>query len=502
VNKPAFWRMACALLVICAATAIASSAQTLTTLALFDEFDGSGPYTAPLVQGADGNFYGTTTYGGANCVSGGGCGTVFKITPEGTLTTVYSFCAQSGCTDGIYPYAGLVQGTDGNFYGTTTQGGASGHDGTVFKITPAGTLTTLYSFCAQVNCADGGYPFGGLVQASDGNFYGTTFSGGVGDAQYCNGGCGTVFKITPKGALKTLHSFEGYDIEGSGPSAALVQGGNGNFYGTTTNGGAYNACALGCGTVFEITSKGALKTLHSFAGYPSDGAAPYASLVRGADGTFYGTTANGGAGDDGTIFEVTAAGVATTYSFCTQANCTDGGDPEGGLVRATDGSFYGTAIRGGVYGAGSIFKITTVGQLTTLYTFCAQGYPDCPDGSFVYAGLLQATNGSFYGTTNSGGDLTCNFIYGCGTVFSLNTGLGPFVTFVRSSAKAGQSFGIIGQGFTGTTTVLLDGTSVPFTVKSDALIVATVTTGASSGYVTVSTPGGTLRSNAPFNVIP
>jgi uncharacterized repeat protein (TIGR03803 family) len=502
VGKSTFWKIACALFVICAAMAIASSAQTLTTLALFNQLNGSGPYTAPLVQGADGNFYGTTASGGANCPSGGGCGTVFKITPEGALTTLYSFCAQSGCTDGIYPYAGLVQGIDGNFYGTTTQGGADGHSGTVFKITPAGKLTTLYSFCAQTACADGDYPVGGLVQAADGNFYGTTFSGGIGDAQYCNGGCGTVFKITPRGTLTTLHSFAGYPTEGSGPSGALVQGRSGNFYGTTTDGGAYNVCTLGCGTVFEITPKGTFTTLHSFAGYPGDGAAPYASLVRGTGGSFYGTTANGGTGGNGTIFEITTAGLATIYNFCSQANCTDGGDPESGLVQATDGNFYGTATRGGAYGAGSIFKITPGGKLTTLYTFCTQGYPNCPDGSFVYAGLLQATNGNFYGTTNSGGDLTCNFIYGCGTVFSLNTGLGPFVAFVRGAAKTGQSFSILGQGLTGTTTVSLNGTSAPFTVKSDTLIVATVPSGASSGDVTVTTPSGTLKSNLPFNVIP
>src|SRR5208337_4428285 len=191
-----------------------------------------------------------------------GVGTVFTITPGGTLTTLYSFCSQSGCTDGANPYAALVQGTDGNFYGTTLGGAANG---TVFKMTPGGTLTTLYTFC--YGCT-GVSPYAALVQGSDGNFYGTTSFGGA-------NGDGTVFRITPSGTLTTLHSFDGTD--GAAVYAGLVQGTDGNFYGTTAQGGG-----SGVGTVFTITPGGTLTTLYSFCSQSgcTDGANPYAALVQ------------------------------------------------------------------------------------------------------------------------------------------------------------------------------------------------------------------------------
>ncbi len=183
------------LAMFCAATAIASPAQTLKTLVSFNGTDGASPTSIPI-QGSDGNFYGTTYQGGASNICAGGCGTVFKMTPGGMLTMLYSFCSQGVCTDGAEPVGDLVQGTDGNFYGTTSVGGANDNNGvgvgTVFKITAGGTLTTLYSFGSQPNFADGADPVAGLVQASDGNFYGTTAGGGA-------NGWGTVFKITPNG---------------------------------------------------------------------------------------------------------------------------------------------------------------------------------------------------------------------------------------------------------------------------------------------------------------
>ena len=232
---------------------------TLTTLHNFDGADGRVA-VGGLVQGTDGLFYGTTAHGGAN-----GDGTVFTITPSGTLTTLHNF----DNTDGYEPfYGGLVQASDGNFYGTTTQGGAYSSPycsgcGTVFRITPSGTLTTLYSFCSQPNCVDGAFPQAGLVQGSDGNFYGTTFGGGANGN--CAGGCGTVFKITPIGALTTLYSFcsQPNCADGDEPLTTLVQGTDGNFYGETQLGGAY-CPPNGCGTVFKITSSGRLPpcTLH------------------------------------------------------------------------------------------------------------------------------------------------------------------------------------------------------------------------------------------------
>jgi uncharacterized repeat protein (TIGR03803 family) len=166
------WQKAGFVLSLCLLAAIAAPAQTFTLLLSFDFSDGANPASA-LLQATDGNLYGTTQSGGAN-----GLGTVFQITPSGQLTTLYSFCAQSSCTDGESAYAGVVQATNGNFYGTTQLGGANicngAGCGTVFKITPDGVLTTLYSFCSQSGCTDGEYPLAGLIQANDGNFYGTT----------------------------------------------------------------------------------------------------------------------------------------------------------------------------------------------------------------------------------------------------------------------------------------------------------------------------------------
>jgi uncharacterized repeat protein (TIGR03803 family) len=265
---------------------------------------------------------------------------------------------------------------------------------------------------------------------------------------------------------------------------------DGNFYGTTEQGGAYNS-----GTVFRITREGALTTLHNFDG--ADGAQPYAALVQATDGNFYGTTYTGGAnGNHGTVFKITGGGVLTTlYSFCAQANCADGEGVFAGLVQATDKNFYGATAFSGANGGGTIFEITTGGILTTLYSFGT-------DGSHPVGALIQDTNGNFYGTTLLGGELTCNPPDGCGTVFSLDVGLGPFVTFVRPSGRVGHTGPILGQGFTGTTSVLLNGTPVTFTVVSDTYIRATVPAGATTGYVTVTTPSGTLTSNVPFHVIP
>ena len=224
---------------------------TLTTLHRFDGADGGNPM-AGLLHGTDGNFYGTTYVGGANinCVRGGstGCGTVFKISPDGTFTTLYSFCSQPQCVDGSFPFTTLMQATDGNFYGTTEQGGTV-NAGTVFKITPGGILTTLYSFCSLPNCADGVRPMlGSLVQATDGNFYGTTSGTDI----------GTAFQTTPGGILTTLYSFcsQPNCADGSYPFAGLLQATDGNFYGTTWNGGTGSGCRLphGCGTVFRLAT--------------------------------------------------------------------------------------------------------------------------------------------------------------------------------------------------------------------------------------------------------
>src|ERR1039457_6636527 len=353
-----------------------------------------------------------------------------------TLTTIHRFCSQSGCPDGLQLVAGLVQATNGDLYGTTS-GGATNSAGTIFKITPGGTLTTLYSFCSQTNCADGAYPYAGLVQLANGDLYGTTYSGG-------NNYNGTVFKITPTGTLTTLYRFcsQTNCTDGEGPYAGLVQAANGDFYGTTEYGGTNGEYG---GTVFKITPSGALTTL---------------------------------------------------YSFCSQTNCADGTEPKAGLVQAADGEFYGTTFSGGANGyGGTVFKITPSGSLTTLYSFCSQGGTSCTDGEAPYAGLVQDTNGDFYGTTYGGAN-------NGGTVFRLSVGLGPFVKPRPPYGKVGAAVKILGTNLTGATSVSFNGTVAVFEVVSSSEITTTVPAGASSGKVQVITPSGTLSSNASFSVVP
>ena len=382
-------------MVFCALTTIASHAQTLNTLASFAGANGSSPQ-ASLVQAANGNFYGTTILGGnLNCAYG--CGTVFTITSSGSLTPLHLFCTQANCPDGNNPAAGLVQGADGNFYGTTSGDDpfdSGGGFGTIFKITAGGTLTTLHDFSSGcgITCPNGAEPAAGLVLGRDGNFYGTTEYQGVIN---CTQGCGTIFKITPGGSLTKLHSFTGTD--GSHPVAALVQGTDGNFYGTTSTGGSSTNCSGGCGTVFKMSPSGSLIWIYSFRSN-GDGAAPAAGLVQGSDGNFYGTT-SGGLFAKGTVFKITPGGLLTAlHSF----SGTDGSHPLAGLVRGSDGNFYGTTSNGGTGGScnggcGTIFKITPSGSLTTLHTFSGA------DGSYPSAALVRATDNNFYGTTAAGG---------------------------------------------------------------------------------------------------
>lgn len=497
------WRMGVAIYLLCLATAIAAPAQTFKTLAPFEGTNGANPL-AGMVQGADGNFYGTTNGGGTN-----GSGTVFKITAGRKLTTLYNF----GPADGAYPNASLVLATDGNFYGTTYAGGANcapSGCGTVFKITPQGTLTTLYSFCARSNCNDGANPVAGLIQAADGNLYGTTLEGGNPNCFFA-GSCGTVFRITLGGKLTTLHRFD--FSEGAYPSGPLLESGDGNFYGTAKSGGTsrVDICedtGVGCGTIFKMTPGGTVSAIYSFCPVfqCSDGTMPSGGLIQASDGNFYGTTSNYGDYGGGTVFNVTAGGTLTTlYSFCAQPNCIDGAQPQAGVIQATDGNFYGTSFAGGANddcgeplgGCGTLFELTPQDTLTTLYRFCARA--DCSDGSLPEA-VFQATDGKFYGTTAEGG-VGCT-PSGCGTIFSLDMGLSPFVAFVRAAAKVGGLAEVLGQGLVGVTQVSFNGVPASFTVRADTFLTATVPAGATTGYVTVTTPSGVLTSNVQFNVLP
>ena len=338
---------------------------------------------APLVQGADGNFYGTTFQGGA-----AGAGTVFQLTPAGSLTVLYSF---TGGPDGAYPYAGLVQGADGNFYGTTSQGGDA-NAGTVFQVTPAGTLTTLHTFTGTT---DGASPYASLIASADGNFYGTTSAGGA-------AGAGTVFQLTPSGSLTVLYAFTGAD-DGGDPYAGVIAGADGNFYGTTNQGGS-----AGAGTVFQLTPAGALTVLHAFTG-GADGAYPYGAVIQTPDGSLYGTTSQGGVNSGGVVFQLTPDGTLTAlHTFA--GGPTDGAYPLGTLILATDGNLYGTTLFGGAVDAGTVFQLTPAGAMTILQSFTGGN-----DGAYPYAGVIQASDGRFYGTNAYGGAA------GGGVAFRLST---------------------------------------------------------------------------------
>jgi uncharacterized repeat protein (TIGR03803 family) len=478
-------KRALATVLFCAATvtATASFAQTFRTMVNFNGTQGAGAQGV-LVQGTDGNLYGTTKYGGSNSA-----GTVFKLAPGGKLTTLYSFCSQTYCYDGAFPAAGLALDSDGNFYGTTWGGGAI-NAGTVFKITPQGGLTILYSFCSSYECPDGAGPYAALVQGTDGNFYGTTAEGGSHGFV-----TGAVFKISQGGAFETLYSFcaQPHCSDGQSPIAGLVQGSDGNFYGTTYAGGANCIAQGGCGTAFRITPAGKLTTLHSFCAQTNctDGANPAGTLVQSANGSFYGTTVSGGTENKqcssgcGTIFQITSAGkLATLRAF----NETNGEWPYGGLVRATDGSFYGTTYLGGTRGGGTVFKIGPGGKLKTLHSFTFK------DGDGPQAGLVQVTNGTFDGTTSVGGS------HNVGTVFNVGVGLGPFVETIPTAGKVGAKVLVLGTNLTGTTSVSFHGTPATFKVISSSEIETSVPDGATAGEVKVKAPQGALVSNVAFRV--
>jgi len=422
-----------------------------------------------LVPGSGGDFYGTTSDGGRH-----GFGTVFRISPRGSEISLYSF---TDSPDGAFPTAGLVRGSDGDFYGTTVQGGTStncngGSCGTVFRISPSGSESILHSF--DNSSTDGGEPEAGLVQGGDGNLYGTTYEGGT----Y---GAGTVFRISTSGSLTTLYSFAD-SPDGALPEAALVPSRDGNFYGTTLYGGTY-----GYGTVFWISPSGTYSNLYSFAG--TNGIYPNAALIQASDGNFYGTTESGGFTNInsfatvgyGTVFKISPTGSLTTlHQF--SGSPTDGYWPRAGLVQGSDGNFYGTTSYGGAYGAGTLFRISSSGNCTSLYSF-GGGFSDgnVPDGT-----LIQGIDGNLYGTTVYGGTSTnCNG--GCGIVFELIIGSGCAYTLNATSAT------LAAKGGTKSVRVKAKGTGCAWTaVSNDPFI--TITSGSSgvgNGKVDYTVPGNT-----------
>jgi uncharacterized repeat protein (TIGR03803 family) len=459
--------------------AIPVFAQAFGVLANFAGTDQAGN---SVVQAADGNLYGTTVYGGPS-----NDGTVYRVSLTGTITTLYNFCSLPSCADGSQPYFGLTLGADGNLYGTTNFGGTS-NAGTVFKITLGGTLTTLHTFDGSDGCT----PQGGLMLANNGYFYGTTFACG-------SAGVGTLYAIKANGTFHTLHNFKRNSLDGGNPYTVPMQASDGNLYGVAYDGGSDDA-----GVVYKVTPANVLSTLYNFcAGGPpcNDGDYPLAGLAEGPDGNLYGTTAHGVTNCPyydgcGGVFRITTGGALTLlHGF----NGPDGAFPISALTVGNDGVLYGTTSEGGASAnctgaCGTIYSMTTGGTFTSLYSFCLVS--GCPDG--YYPGgdpLYQETNGTFYDTTPYGG--TANV----GVVYTFSEGLPPFVTPTPAAGRVGARVIILGNVLTGATGVSFNGTSATFTASRTA-IVTTVPAGATTGPITVTLPSSTLTSKINFTVEP
>jgi uncharacterized repeat protein (TIGR03803 family) len=311
---------------------------------------------------------------------------VLPTAPSASVATVRQF---TGGSDGAFPYAGLIQAKDGNLYGTTIDGGTR-FSGTAFRLSLNNAFVTLASF----GVGTGGInPYGQLLQSANSLFYGTTFQGGT------NGG-GTVYQMLANGSLSFMYSFTGGN-DGAFPYAGLVQGTDGNYYGTAYEYGAYSD-----GTVFKMNATRVVTGLYEFTG-GEDGALPYAGLIQGADGRLYGTTSEGGGFGYGTVFSLTTSGTLTTLASFD--NVGSGAVPQAGVIQGSDGYLYGTTRQGGTNGYGTVFRVSTNGVLTTLFSFGNTNGAN-PEGN-----LVQGNDGNFYGTTASGG------AGGQGSVFKITT---------------------------------------------------------------------------------
>jgi uncharacterized repeat protein (TIGR03803 family) len=482
--------LALAVLAITFGLTVCAQAQTYTSLKYFNGLDGWDPDSGPMIQATDGNFYGATAVGGANIVGYVfGAGNVFQLSPTGDLRSIYSFCSRANCADGQYPLLGPVLASDGKLYGVASVGGnyagSAYGSGTFYKLTLGGEFTLLYTFCSTSPCTDGQNP-NGIILGNDGNFYGATAAGG-------EFGGGTVFKISSTGKLTGLHSFCSLTNcnDGTNPHYPPIQASNGNFYGTTLEGGS-----TGSGVVYELTPSGTYTVIHNFCSLSgcTDGSEP-TTLVQGADGNIFGTTVGGGSDGYGwgTVFEITSTNqyiVLDSFDILRAHPA--------GLALANDGNFYGTTGGDGTgtgINGGTIYEVTPQGRYTQLYTFS-----ECKGGYNPAGPLFQGPDGLIYGTTVYGGYVTPDGCGGYGTIFTLANGLSPLVETVPVAGPVGQSVLILGHGLTGSTSVTFNGVEADFTVESDTYIKATVPAGASTGVVSVVTPSGTLNSNPQFVV--
>ena len=460
-----------AAVVIFTVAAVPAHAQTPTTLHSFQDVstDACTPQNN-IVQGRDGNMYGMGLYCGTN-----NTGAVYKISPTGAESVIYSFPSNwSFC------FSGLTLGSDGNLYGTcfSTPGGNGG----IFKLTPAGVFTDLHDFTGANGDTE---PVYAPIQAADGNYYGVT--------GYYPYSCGNVYQLTPAGVYKNLHTFSGSDC---GTASSLIQASDGNLYGTLyscSNGGNF-------GCVYKISTAGVLTEIHGFSS--SSGYDPCTGVIQGKDGNLYGATNEGAANNFGNIYKLTLAGVQTDlhdFVQTTDASCVDNaGRTNVNLLQVTDGSFYGVNGAYGPTGNGSIYKLTPAKVFTDFL------FPNPPvDGNFPLSTLIQNTNGLAYGTTPSGGPSSCS---NCsGTFFSVTTGDAAFVNLepTQKTGLVGAHVGMFGQGFTSSTVVKFGGVaSTSVTRSGTTYLTAVVPVGAKTGAVTVTTGSTTLTSPQTFKVKP
>jgi uncharacterized repeat protein (TIGR03803 family) len=446
-----------------------AQAQTASMLYVFtNAANGSYP-NAILVQGRDGELYGTTGEGGANtCTFEGqtyGCGAIFKVDTSGNLTLLHSFDG----SDGLSP-AGVTLGTDGNFYGTA-YGGGSNNLGTLYKITSSGEFTKLHDFA---NGSDGEYPAVQLLQASDGNLYGFSKTG--------------LFRATTSGTVTTIFTFSPPPMYAS--AMPLIQATNGYLYETFPS-GYCNGSSCPCGAFVKFSLQGARIWEHDFGCLGvADGDYPGAPYIQASDGNFYGTNVYGGSGQgegQGTAVKVDAKmGMVTVlYDFNYNA-----GYPESGLTQGSDGNFYGAATLSTLGQAGSAYQLTAAGGFNQFVAlpYVDDGYPSVE--------MVQHTNGKFYGSVPGGEQ--GNYY---GSIYAVDNGLGPFITFVSPQGRVGSRAQFLGQGLMGATAVTFNGVAAStFAVVSDTFMTALVPEGATTGVVVVTTPGGMLNSNKSFRV--
>ena len=431
---------------------------TINTIVSFAGNNGNPGFpSGSLAQGRDGDIYGTSSFSN----------TIWKVTPTGSISLLHDFDAS---LYGSFP--GVTLGRDGKLYGVSEAGG-----GRVWSFDPT---TLVFANLHTFTGTEGFDPQCVMAQGADGNFYGTTNNGGPPSGHF-----GTAFKITPSGTVTIIHGFAGGPTDGAFPTGPLFLSIDGNFYGTTGGGGAFS----NNGTVYRMTPAGKVTILHSFNG--TDGSSPLGGVIQAADGSFYGPTQIGGPNNRGTVFKVTASKKFTSLHDFTLA--TDHGDiADNGLAQTTDGNIYGDTTdcyAGGCDGSGILYKIGAKSVFSVVADFAAVP----PFGPVIPSSPpLAHTNGNLYGVTQQGG------VNNYGSFYSLSTTVSPFVTLQTRSGKAGTSVNILGQGFNSATAVAFNGKAAAFTIVSDTFMTAIIPALAKTGYVTVTTASGVLKSGEVF----